>query len=306
MDLATVMKASQAISGEIMLDKLLANLMKILIENTGAQTGFLILDKAGEWVIEASGQIDDDRVSVLQSLSIEQSLPISLINYVARTKETVVNNDAANRGRFTKDSYIETNQTKSILCAPLIDRGQLSGIIYLENNLTAGAFTSERLEIVQLLSGQAAIAITNAKLYAEVKQNEQQFRQFLEAIPICVSVHAASGQIQYANKKSQELLGINMTSEAQTEQLAQAYQVYRAGTQELYPNERLPIIRSLAGEIVKTDDLELHQPDKIIPLEVYSSPIFDETGKIVYSIATFQDITERQQSKKLLIEKASY
>ncbi len=179
LDLATVMKASQAISGEIMLDKLLANLMKILIENAGAQTGFLIWEKAGEWVIEASGNVDGDRVSVLQSILIDQNLPRSLINYVTRTQKTVVNNDAAKEGRFTNDPYIKANQTKSILCAPLINQGQLSGIVYLENNLTTGAFTPERFNIIQLLSGQAAIAIDNARLYNNLEQKVAERTQEL-------------------------------------------------------------------------------------------------------------------------------
>ncbi|MBD0388688.1 MAG: GAF domain-containing protein, partial [Nostoc sp. C3-bin3] len=173
LDLATVMKASLAISGEIVLDKLLASLMKILIENAGAQIGFLILEKAGQWVIEASGNVNSDNVTVLQSIPIDQHLPLSLINYVARTRETVVKNDAAQQGKFTNDSYIKNHQTKSILCTPLINQGQLSGIVYLENNLTTGVFTPDRLKVIQLLSGQAAIAITNAKLYAEVKQAQK-------------------------------------------------------------------------------------------------------------------------------------
>ena len=299
LDFASVMKASQAIAGEIVLDKLLANLMKILIENAGAQTGFLILERGGEWVIEASGEIDADKVTVLQSIPINQHLPTSIVNYVTHTKETVVSNDAANENRFN-DSYIKTNKTKSILCAPLINQGQLSGIVYLENNLTAGAFTPDRLEILQLLSGQAAIAIANAKLYAEVKESERRLAQYLEAMPVGVAVHTTAGQLHYINQTGQKLLGINIVPEAKTEQIAEAYQVYRSGTQDLYPTEQLPISRSLAGETAKADDLELHQSDNIIPLELSSTPIFDETGQISYAIAAFQDISERKQAQKIL------
>jgi GAF domain-containing protein len=117
------MKASQAISGEIILDKLLASLMTILIQNAGAQTGFLMLDRAGEWVVEASGEVDADGVKVLPSIPINQYLPASIINYVTRTQETVVEKDAAQQGKFTLDPYIKANKTKSILCAPLINQG---------------------------------------------------------------------------------------------------------------------------------------------------------------------------------------
>ena len=180
------MKASPAISGKTMLDKLLSNLMKVLIENGGAQTGFILLNKTGEWVIEASGKVDSGNVTVLQSIPIEKHLPTSIIHYVTRTKETIVEKEAAQHGNFTHDPYIKLNSTKSILCAPLINQGQLSGIVYLENNLTTGAFTPDRLEIIQLLSGQAAIAIDNAQLYnnleQKVTQRTQELAQALEEL----------------------------------------------------------------------------------------------------------------------------
>ncbi len=180
LDLATVMKASQTIGKEIELDKLLTNLMTILIQNAGAQTGFLILQTAGELVIEASGTVDDEEVSVLQSLPIANRVATSVINYVSNAQETVVETDAAQSGNFTTDPYIQGNQTKSLLCAPLLNQGQLSGIVYLENNLTTGAFTTDRLEVLQLLSGQAAIAIDNARLYNNLEQKVSDRTQELK------------------------------------------------------------------------------------------------------------------------------
>ena len=171
LDFATLMKASQAIGSEIALNKLLAALMKILIENTGAQTGVLILNKSGEWVIEASLNVETNHVTVLQSLPVANHLPLSMINYVTHTQETVVTTNAANMGKFTNDPYIQAHQTQSVLCAPLLNQGQLSGIVYLENNLATDAFTPDRLEVLQLLSGQAAIAIDNARLYNTLEQN---------------------------------------------------------------------------------------------------------------------------------------
>ncbi|MEY2831724.1 MAG: hypothetical protein RLZZ574_982, partial [Cyanobacteriota bacterium] len=163
LDLATIIKASQAISSEIVLDKLLARLMKILIESAGAQIGYLILETQGQLLIEASGSVDEERMTVVKSLPIRGYLPTSIINYVARTQKTVLQNNAAREGNFAQDPYIKSYQTKSLLCMPLIDQSKLRGIIYLENNLIVGAFTQERLEILRVLSSQAAIAITNAK-----------------------------------------------------------------------------------------------------------------------------------------------
>lgn len=170
LDLATVIKASQALSGEIVLSKLLAKLMKIAIENAGAQSGTFILEKAGNLLIEAYGTLDSD-VEVLQTIPVEtsQQLPVSLINYVARTQENVVLNDASCQGTFTADTYIVNQKPKSVLCTPIIHQGKLTGILYLENNLTAGAFTADRLEVLQLLSSQAAISIENARLYNDLE-----------------------------------------------------------------------------------------------------------------------------------------
>jgi len=184
LDLTTAVKASQTLASEIVLDKLLAKMMKIVIENAGGETGFLILEKDGKLVIEASGSVDADRVAVMQSIPInfvdeereETLLAVAVVNYVARTQESIVLNDASREGQFTHAPYIIAFQPKSILCTPLIHQGKLSGILYLENNLTTGAFTPERLEILQLLSSQISISIENAQLYT----NLQQFNQNLE------------------------------------------------------------------------------------------------------------------------------
>ncbi|SKB13951.1 ATP-binding region ATPase domain protein (fragment) [Planktothrix sp. PCC 11201] len=175
LDLATVMKASQAISGEIILANLLDKLMKILIENAGAETGSLIHSKNGQFFIEAVG--NKDQVQVLQSLPVSngQQLPISILNYVARTQKDILLNDASREGTFNTDPYITQHQTQSILCVPIIYQSQLTAILYLENNLTVGAFTQDRVEVLRLLSGQAAIALENANLYhsLELKVEER-------------------------------------------------------------------------------------------------------------------------------------
>jgi predicted ATPase/class 3 adenylate cyclase len=182
-DITAVMKASQAISGEILLDKLLSSLMKILIENAGAQRGYLILSSQEQLLIEAEGTTDGASVTVLQSILVEdcQELSSAIVNYVARTQESVVLDDAVREGQFINDSYIQKHQPKSILCVPLINQSQIVSIVYLENNLTAGAFTPERVELLKVLSGQAAISIQNSKLYTEVRESEKRLAQLNKA-----------------------------------------------------------------------------------------------------------------------------
>ena len=179
LDIATVMKATIAISGEIVLDKLLSSLMKILIENAGAQTGYLILIDRNQLLIEATGTIDSQEITVSQSIPIEncQLFSQSIVNYVARTQESVVLNDATKEGHFTNDPYVKQHQPKSILCVPLINQGKLVSIIYLENNLTTAAFTSARVEVLKILSSQAAISIENSHLYKKLEDYNRTLEQ---------------------------------------------------------------------------------------------------------------------------------
>ncbi|MBD2528013.1 PAS domain-containing protein, partial [Nostoc sp. FACHB-133] len=305
-DLAAVMKASQAISREIELDQLLRSLMKILIENAGAQTGFLILENSGKWLIEAACELNDGEqvcaTQVLQSIPTKNYLPESIINYVIRTHECVILNDATREGNFINEPYIQHNQTQSILCLPLLNQGKLVGVLYLENKLATGVFTLERTQVLNLLSTQAAIAIENAKLYSRLRASESQMAQFLEAIPVGIGVIDAAGRPYYFNQQGIDLLGKGVDPAATPEQLSEVYQLYVTGTNQIYPTERLPIIRALSGERTRADDADIHQNNTTIPVEAWGTPVFDEQGKVVYAIAAFQDITERKKSEKLLAD----
>ncbi|MEG4319560.1 MULTISPECIES: AAA family ATPase [unclassified Microcoleus] len=181
LDLATVMKASLAISSEIVLDKLLASLMRISLENAGAQSGFLILLRDGKLLISAKASVVAEDVAVLQFTPVEEchDLPVTAINYVERTRSDLVLSNAAAEGRFTADPYVAKHQLKSLLCTPIINQGKLIGILYLENNLTIGAFTAHRLEVLRLLSSQVAISLENALLYNSVEQKVQERTQEL-------------------------------------------------------------------------------------------------------------------------------
>jgi predicted ATPase/signal transduction histidine kinase/tRNA A-37 threonylcarbamoyl transferase component Bud32 len=216
LDFATVMKASQVLSSEIVLDKLLTKLMQIVLENAGAQKGFLLLEKAGELQVEAFGAVNTDGLTIQQSNMMESSqdrafprtYPTSIVNYVARTHEPVVLNDASSEETFTLDEYITAHQPKSILCIPILHQGKLTGTLYLENNLTAGAFTPERLEVLQLLSSQAAIAIENARLYASL----EEVNLTLEA-----KVEQRTLQLQEKNLRLQQEIGERQRAEEAAE-----------------------------------------------------------------------------------------
>ena len=305
-DLAAVLKASQAISSEIELDRLLRSLMQILIENAGAQTGSLILETSGEWAIEAACELNDSEnvctTQVLESMPMANRLPESIIQYAIRTHEPVILNDATHEGNFIHEPYIQQHQPRSLLCLPLLNQSKLVGILYLENQLATGAFTPERSQVLNLLSTQAAISIENAKLYSKLRTSESRIAQFLEAVPVGIGVVDATGRPCYSNQKSVQLLGKGIDPAVTPDQFAEVYQMYLAGTEQLYPTERMPIIQALSGKRTAVDDLEIHQNSAIIPVEVWGTPIFDEQGNVAYALVAFQDITQRRQAEQLLAD----
>ncbi len=181
LDLVTVMKASQAISSEIELEKLMAALMQAMMENAGAEKGFLILSRDEKLIVSAAASAVGENLALHQSIPVDEfdELPVTAINYVARLRQDLVLSHAAKSEEFIRDRYISTNNLKSLLCTPIINRGKLIGILCLENNLIVGAFTPERLQIVKLLSSQAAISLENAFLYANLETQVSQRTQEL-------------------------------------------------------------------------------------------------------------------------------
>jgi predicted ATPase/class 3 adenylate cyclase/tRNA A-37 threonylcarbamoyl transferase component Bud32 len=171
LDLETVLKASSALSGEIILPRLLKKMMKIILENAGAQTGFLIMEKNGERFIEAEIKADNEEIKILPSIPVSQSklLAESIVNYVYLTQETVILDDACKNQLFANDEYIKNHECKSVLCIPLLNMGKIQAIIYLSNDLTSGTFTEKRVGLLKLLAGQMAISIENALFYTELE-----------------------------------------------------------------------------------------------------------------------------------------
>ena len=181
LDLRSVTKAAQALSSEIQLDRLLARLTRILIENAGAQRGLVLLPRSTHWTIEAYGTSESSDVAVLLSLPLQGSTQLceAVVNYVVRTQEHVVLTHASQQGPFRNDPYITSHRVKSLLCVPVRQSGALMAIVYLENNLSEGCFTDDRVSLLRILSAQMAISIENARLYATLEQKVQARTQEL-------------------------------------------------------------------------------------------------------------------------------
>ena len=148
----------------------------------------------------------------------------------------------------------------------------------------------------QIRTSFAAMQSLNEAL----SQSESRLKQFLEAVPVGIAMLDASGRPYYTNERATQLLGIGAIPSVTLEQIPEFYEIYVAGTNRLYPAEALSLIRALKGERTTADNLELHQGDKIISLETWGTPVFDEEGNVAYAIAAFQDVTERKQAEQLL------
>lgn len=183
LDLATVTKWSLAISSEMNLDKLLSTMMHIILENAGAQKGFLILEQDGVMHVEASLSVEDGEVDLSPvPLDNHANLSKAIVRYVIRTGENVVLRDAAREGLFMEDQYVLGSRPKSVLCTPISQKTQLSGVLYLENNLVTNAFTEDRISLLNILLAQAAISLENARLYRDTKTAEGKYRNLSEEL----------------------------------------------------------------------------------------------------------------------------
>ncbi len=179
LDLAAVMKASISISKEIVFSRLVDKLMRVVIQNTGAQRGVLILRGNGRLEIRAEITVEHHSGADLQSTPLEASrdIPIAVVNYLNRSGETLILDNAAEHKLFASDPYIRRQRPGSILCLPLENKSKLVGMLYLENKLTAGVFTLQRLEVLKIPSAQMAASLENARLFGDLEKQTAVLRK---------------------------------------------------------------------------------------------------------------------------------
>jgi PAS domain S-box-containing protein len=200
LDLGTVIKVSQTVSAEIDLAKLIDTVMRAAIEHAGATRGLLILSRGDELRIEAEATTIDDKVLVLQKETAPGVSPQSIVNYVVRTHESVILDDASSQNRFAADTYFSQHHARSVLCLPLITRGKFVGALYLENNLAPNVFTSNRTAVLKLVASQAAISLENTQLYADVRQREAKIRRLIDANILGITTWNVEGAILSSNE----------------------------------------------------------------------------------------------------------
>ena len=209
LDVGTVLKAAQAVSSEIVLDKLIERLMRIAVEHAGAERGLLVLFLGDEPRIAAEATTSRGSVNVtLRGTVISPTeLPESALHTVIRTRESVILNDASAQKPFSADDYICQKHARSILCLPLVKQTKMIGVLYLENNLASHVFTPARISVLELLASQAAISLENARLYNDLGEREARIRRLVDSNIVGIVIWDFQGRIIETNQAFLDIVG---------------------------------------------------------------------------------------------------
>ena len=290
LDLSTVMKGAHAIASEIEMNRLLAEIMRIAIENAGAQRGFLILDRDGAWLIAAKGDIDKSEAETLLPVSLDQCELVSagVVRYVARTKENVVLDDAASQGEFIDDPHIRRERTRSLLCAPLLNRSRLIGVLYLENNLTSRAFTAERVQLLEMLLAQAAISLENALVYQALRESEAKYRRIIDTANEGIWMLGPDTLTTSVNARMAEMLGYSA-----------AEMIGRPLTDFMFEEDAPDHLKHMENRRQGRSENYQHRfrrrTGEALWVLVSATPIFDDQQRFMGAFAMHTDITEHKR-----------
>lgn len=293
LDLATVMKVSQSISAEIVLERLLDTLMRTAIEHAGAERGLLILAHGGGFRIEAEATTNQNTVLVsVKPAGVSATLlPESIFHYVVRTKESLLLNDASADERFLSDEYIRRCQARSVFCLPLLKQTRLIGVLYLENNLSTDVFTPDRISVLKLVASGAAVSLENGRLYDDLREREARMRRLVDSNIVGIAIGVLAEQIIDANDAFLGIVGYDR------EDLAEAH----VNWTDLIPVEwreidaqRISEIRSTG--LVEPYETELTRKDGTrIPVLV-GTALFD--GPENQGVSFVLDLSDRKRAEK--------
>lgn len=300
LDMATVMKASQAIYGEIDLEKLLAALMRFTVENSGAERGSLILCAEGDMTIAAQYEADHGDVCLLANVPIEKARDVSpaIVHYVARTSEFLVMDDVAKDELFNNDPYVISCKPRALFCCPIIHKQHLVSILYLESRLIPGVFSSIRMEIIRMLTSQMAVSIDNAGLYGRLKKAEEKYRRIFENAIEGIYQTTIGGQIISANPAMAKILGYDSPEDLMSRVTDIGSQLY---VSREFRETFLNMIRK--EKIVSGYEVQFLRKDgSTIWVSLHARLFEDRDGNPMNIEGIFSDITSRKKATEALRE----
>lgn len=295
LDLATVIAVSEAVSGEVVFDKLLNTLMRTAIEQAGAQRGLLILLHGTVPTLTAEAVTCGTSITVKcqEGDVAADALPVSIVHHVLRTHENVVLHNAAAVGPFADDPYVKQQQARSILCLPLRTHAKLIGVLYLENNLASSVFAAGRTAVLKLLASQAAIALENNRLYRDLEQREARIRRLVDANIIGICIWHFDGAVLDANEALLRMVGYEQAD----------LTAGRLRWTDMTPGEWRDLDAQLAQEfrqtgIVPPFEKELfHKDGSRVPVLIGCANFSDGTRQ---GVAFVLDLTERKRAEQAL------
>ncbi|PHJ64307.1 histidine kinase [Nostoc linckia z18] len=320
LDLKAILKASQTISGDIQLEKLMSSLLSIVIEDAGADKCVLMLVRDERLLIKGS-ITQGTQPAILQRIPVEdsQEIPLKLIYKVKHNKQIVVLVDATTDPVLANDPYIMRQQPKSVLCTPILRQGKLMGILYLENNLTTGAFTSDRVELLNLLCTQAAISLENARLYERSQEYAQQLERSLHELSATQSDLQTSQQRLKLLVQQTPVAVIEWdTNYHVTDWNPAAERIFGYSKQEalgrefkfIIPEKIQPEMERVSVEIISQQggnysvNENVTKDGKMIICAWYNNPLVNVDGELVGIASLADDITEQKVAQFQLQQKA--
>lgn len=291
LDVAAVTGALRAISSEMHLDNLARALLRIAIENAGARVGHLWTASGAELRAVAGGGASQP-IDFKPATAKRRDLPEAVFNHVSRSRETVLFEDAvADAGEFSADPYLRQARPRSLLCTPIQRKGALLGILYLENDLIAGAFTFERRRVVEMLAAQAAISLETAGVYQALEQSEARYRRIVETATEGVWVLGGDGLTTFVNSRMASMLGYG--SEAMLGQSPANFM-----PEEDARDHRARMEKRRHG-LTENYELRLLRKDgSLLWAQVSAAPILDDAGRPRGALAMLSDITERKRQEE--------
>jgi PAS domain S-box-containing protein len=292
LELATVLKVSQAVSSEIVLEKLVETVLRTAIEHAGAERGALIVPRENDLWVQAEASTDGGAIPIIfrDSLIGGADLPESVVRYAARARESVRLDDAAARGGFSSDTYIRRKQARSVLCLPLLQQGQFIALLYLENNVAGGVFTPARMAVLNVLASQAAMSLEKTRLYRELQQREAKIRRLVDANIIGIMTYDLDGRITDANEAFLRIVGYDR------EDLVAG----RLRWTDLTPpdwreqDERLLPRLKLLGRVEPFEKEYFHKDGRRVPVLLGAASFDDNTNA---GLAYVLDLTERKRAE---------
>ncbi len=310
LDLFSVMKAAQIIAGEMDVKKLPTRLLRLAIENAGAERGSLILEHDGEFFVHAADSPDAAEAPVVP-LSEAQRLPRSIVHYVRRTGDSIVLADARTDDRYARDPYVVEHKPRSVMCLPVLSQARLAGILYLENNVASGAFTPDRMQVMQALSAQASISLENALLYDETRQSEATLRAIVEGTAAVTGDDFFAMLVQYLAAALRVSYAFVTECRGETKTRARTLAFWsrdRLADNVEYDVTETPCRKVLAGEICHYAKgvQQLFPKDRDL-VEMHAEgylgvPLCDASGKVIGHLAVLDEapMAETTRSVPLL------